>query len=232
MGRREGIGDLLADGAKEAAAKIGRGAEKFAMHVGGEMVPMHDPRCAPGWGATYVSDPTPARHTRGGTQFIEGGMVNPEIFIPWGIKDVPSKLEKYNPAGKGEVHAIMSARQYLVETSGTCLFAADGINFPFIDLMKAVTGWDVGGEELIKTGKRIATLLHAFNLREGFKPKEFTIPPRIAGNPPLKAGALKDVTLDLEGLKRQYYEAMGFDPETGVIRKDRIRELGLQDILL
>lgn len=231
MAKREGIGDLLADGAKIAASKIGRGAEKFAMHVGGEMVPMHDPRFAPGWGATYVSDPTPARHTRGGTQFLESGMVNPAIFAPWGVKGLPDKLEKYDPTGKGKIHAIISARQYLVEVSGTCLFAADGLNFPFIDLMKAITGWDLTGDELITTGQRIATLLHAFNLREGFKPKEFTMPPRIAGNPPLKVGALKDITLDLEGLKRQYYEAMGFDPETGAIRKDRIEALGLNDIL-
>jgi aldehyde:ferredoxin oxidoreductase len=231
MGRREGIGDLLAEGAKAAATKIGRGAEKFAMHVGGEMVPMHDPRFAPGWGATYVSDPTPARHTRGGTQFIESGMVNPEIFVPWGVKDVPSKMEKYNPAGKGKIHAIMAARQYLVETSGACLFAADGVSFPFLDLMRAVTGWDLTDEEVIQTGKRIATIFHAFNLREGFKPKDFTMAPRVAGDPPLKAGALKGITIDVEDLKRQYYEAMGFDPGTGEIRKDKIKELGLQDIL-
>jgi aldehyde:ferredoxin oxidoreductase len=231
MCTREGIGDLLAEGAQVAAAKIGRGAEKFAMHVGGEMLPMHDPRFAPGWGATYVSDPTPARHTRGGTQFIESGMADPTIFIPWGFKDIPSKVEKYNPAGKGKIHALMVARQYLVETSGTCLFAADALHFPFLDLMKAVTGWDLMDEEVIETGKRIATLLHAFNLREGFKPKDFTIPPRASGNPPLKAGVLKDITLDIEGLQRQYYEAMGFDTQTGEIRKDRIEALGLKDIL-
>jgi aldehyde:ferredoxin oxidoreductase len=231
MCTREGIGDLLAEGAQVAAAKIGRGAEKFAMHVGGEMLPMHDPRFAPGWGATYVSDPTPARHTRGGTQFIESGMADPTIFIPWGLKEVPSKLEKYNPAGKGKIHALMVARQYIVETSGTCLFAADALHFPFLDLMKAVTGWDVNSEEMIETGKRIATLLHAFNLREGFKPRDFTIPPRASGNPPLKAGVLKDITLDIEGLQRQYYEEMGFNTKTGEIRKDKIEALGLKDIL-
>lgn len=195
------------------------------------MLPMHDPRFAPGWGGTYVSDPTPARHTRGGTQFIESGMVDPEIFITWGLKDVPSKIEKYDPAGKGKIHALVAARQYLVEASGACLFAADALHFPFLDIMQAVTGWDLNDEELMKTGKRIATMLHAFNLREGFAPGDFTAPPRVSGNPPLKAGSLKDITLDLEGLKRQYYEAMGFDTNTGEIRKDRIVELGLQDIL-
>jgi len=227
----EGIGEILAEGAKGAAEKIGKGAEKFAMHVGGELLPMHDPRFTPGWGGTYVSDPTPARHTRGGTQFIESGMVNPEIFIPWGLKDVPPKIEKYDPAGKGEIHALVAARQYLVETSGTCLFAADALHFPFLDLMKAVTGWDLNDDELMKTGKRIATILHAFNLREGFKPSYFTAPPRAAGDPPLKVGSLKDITVDLEDRKKQYYEAMGFDTNTGKIREDIIEALGLQDII-
>jgi aldehyde:ferredoxin oxidoreductase len=98
-------------------------------------------------------------------------------------------------------------------------------------LMNATTGWELTVEELIKTGQRISTLLHAFNLREGFKPNDFKMPPRISGNPPLKVGLLKDISINFEDLKRQYYEAMGFDTNTGEIRKDRIEALGLKDIL-
>jgi aldehyde:ferredoxin oxidoreductase len=57
------------------------------------------------------------------------------------------------------------------------------------------------------------------------------MPPRIEGKPALKAGSLKDVTLDLEGLKKQYYEAMKFDYTTGAIQQERIAELGLEHIL-
>lgn len=228
MCQREGIGDILAEGVKVAATKIGKGAEKFAMHVGGQEIPMHDPRQAPGWGATYVSDPTPARHTRGGTQFIEQGALPAELVTPWGL---PAKMEKYDPTNKGKAHALAAARQHVVETSGACLFAADALSFPLLDFLKAITGWDLTYPELIRTGQRIATLLHGFNLREGFKPADFTMPPRVAGNPPLKVGPLKDITIDFENLKRQYYEAMGFDPVTGKIKKERIVELGLQDVL-
>jgi aldehyde:ferredoxin oxidoreductase len=192
------------------------------------MLPMHDPRQAPGWGATYASDPTPARHTRGGTQFAESGMAPQHVMDLLGI---PVRLEKYNPKGKGKYHAILAGWQHLINTSGACLFGADGLNFRFIDLMRAITGWDLNIENLIQTGQRIATLLHAFNLREGFKPADFTVPPRVCGKPPLTAGSLKDVTIDVEELKKQYYEAMGFDPQTGEIGKDRIAALGLQDIL-
>jgi aldehyde:ferredoxin oxidoreductase len=228
IGNREGIGDILAEGGKIAAEKIGKGAEQFAMHVGGEMLPMHDPRQAPGWGATYASDPTPARHTRGGTQFAESGMAADHVMNLLGI---PVKLEKYNPKDKGKYHAILAGWQHLINTAGACLFAADGLNFRFIDVLSAITGWDLNVENMVQTGQRIGTMMHAFNLREGFKPKDFTLPKRVCGIPPLTAGKLKDVTIDVEELKKQFYDEMGFDQQTGKIHKDRIAALGLQDIL-
>lgn len=226
---REGIGDILAEGAKVASEKIGGGAEQFAMNVGGEMLPMHDPRCFPGWGATYVSDPTPARHVKGGTAFAEGGPVANEIV--YNALGVPIKMERYDTANKGKWHAIMAGWQHWVNTSGACLFAVDAMSFPFMDFMRALTGWDLDWGELEKTGRRIATILHAFNLREGFKPTDFTMPRRVNGDPPFKVGDLQGITIDTEGLKRQYYEAMGFDPKTGEIRKEVIDELGLRGLI-
>ena len=144
---------------------------------------------------------------------------------------IPAKLEKYNPEGKGEYHAVMAGWQHMVNVTGACLFAADGLNFRFVDLMSAITGWDLNAEKMVQTGQRIATMLHAFNLREGFKPSDYTMPARVCGDPPLTAGSLKNVKLDIEGLKKQYYEAMGYDSESGNIRKETIEKLGLQDIL-
>ena len=68
-------------------------------------------------------------------------------------------------------------------------------------------------------------------MREGFRPSDFTMPPRIEGKPPFKVGAFKDLTLDMEELKKQFYEAMGFDYRTGAIARERITELGLDGIL-
>jgi aldehyde:ferredoxin oxidoreductase len=228
IGRREGLGEILAEGPKIAAEKIGKSAEQFAMHVGGEPLPMHDPRHAPGFGATYVSDPTPARHTRGGTAFAEDGMASEPVMNLLGL---PVKMERYNPENKGVYHAVLAGWQHLVNTSGACLFAADALNFRLKDVLGAITGWELDIETLETTGKRIATMLHAFNLREGFKPSDFTLPPRANGIPPLTAGRLKGITIDSEGLKKQYYEAMGFDPVTGHIQPETIEALGLRDIL-
>jgi aldehyde:ferredoxin oxidoreductase len=228
IGRREGIGDVLAEGAQIAANKFGKGAEALAIHVGGQLIPMHDPRRAAGWGATYVSDASPATHTRGGTQFPETGMANPEIYEPLGV---PTHMDKYNPEGKGKYQAIMSGWQHLMNTSGVCIFAADGLNYRWVELMKAITGWDLTIENLKQTGQRIGTMLHLFNLREGFQLSDFTMPERARGNPPLSAGPTQGVTLEFEGLKRQYFEAMGFDLESGKFRKERLESLGLQDLV-
>ena len=64
IARREGIGDLLADGVKRAAQAIGPAAEPLAVHIGGQELPMHDPRFEPGLGAIYKLNATPGRHTQ------------------------------------------------------------------------------------------------------------------------------------------------------------------------
>lgn len=227
IARREGIGDVLAEGAKIAAEIFGKGADRLTIHVGGQLIPMHDPRRAAGWGATYVSEASPATHTRGGTQFPETGMANPDIYEPLGV---PVQLDKYKSEGKGKYQAIMSGWQHLMNCSGVCIFAADGLNFRWIELMKGITGWDLDIENLKKTGQRIGTMLHLFNFREGFKLSDFTMPERARGNPPLTAGPTRGVTLEFEGLKRQYFEAMGFDLAAGKFRKERLEELGLQNV--
>lgn len=93
---REGVGDLLADGSKAAAKKIGQGAERFSMEVGGESIPMHDPREDNGWGATYVADPTPGRHTRGGTQMLGNWSKKLKEML-----NLPEKFDPFSYEGKG-----------------------------------------------------------------------------------------------------------------------------------
>ncbi|MEM2104796.1 MAG: aldehyde ferredoxin oxidoreductase C-terminal domain-containing protein, partial [Candidatus Bathyarchaeia archaeon] len=207
---REGIGDVLADGVKMAAARIGRGAEKFAIHVCGQELPYHDPRNMPGWGIAYVCDPTPGRHTRG-------------------VNTAPIIKEERNLLGKGKIHAVGIARNHILSTSGLCFFGAF-LRIPLREVLEAVTGWNLNDEELVRTGHRIAVIMHAFNLREGLKPSDFTMPSRAAGDPPLKVGKLKDVTLDFETPKKEYYEAMGLNTETGRISTERIKELELDEI--
>ncbi|MDY6866036.1 MAG: aldehyde ferredoxin oxidoreductase family protein, partial [Halobacteriota archaeon] len=203
---REGLGDLLADGSKSASEKIGKGSEKYAMHVGGQEISMHDPRLNPSFGTTYLTDPTPGRHTAGGAGFIEWGMMG----LPVKGLETP-KLERYAYTGKGEVQALSSNLAQLTNCLGLCIFSGLLGPMPYVEIVNAVTGWDTTLEELIMTGERIQTLRQAFNVREGISASKLSIPDRILGKPPLESGPTGNVTIDIETLGRDYYKVMRWD---------------------
>jgi aldehyde:ferredoxin oxidoreductase len=205
---REGLGSILADGVQKASRKIGKASEQFAMHIGGQELPMHDPRNTPGYGTTYCTDATPARHMQGGSAFLEGGFM---------IPGVPFKQpEKYVYTGKGDLHRYMSNLSHIVNATGLCYFAVWIYGIEMIpQFMKHVTGKEYSMEDLITIGERIANLRMAFNLREGIKLSDWKIPGRMIGDPPLKAGPLKDVTIDLNTSAGEFCEKMGWDPKTG-----------------
>ena len=216
--QRKGLGAVLADGVRKAAAKIGKGSERYAMHIGGQEVPAHDPKLGRQYSVTYTLDATPARHTQGG----EG--LNPPKFLP------PFDPKSYS--GRAEAHRKGSNMLHVINCVGMCEFmyyslpSADVVT----DLLNAATGWKLTTDDLVKTGERIATLRHAFNLREGINPLKEKMPGRISGRPPLPAGPLKDVTIDMDTLQGEYLKAMDWDPVTARPSAQRLRELGLQDV--
>jgi len=221
MARREGFGDVLADGVKAAAEKIGKGSEKYAMHVGGQEVPMHDPRVFPGLGTGYISDATPGRHTAPN----EWGMSSPEIP---GVETVVIK-ERFDASSRERalVHAITVKWGHATRSLGICNFGGPG---NVIEFVKAATGWDVTGTELLDCGERIACIRQAFNVREGFRPSGFKLPDRIIGKPPFKTGPTKDITVDPVTQRREYFKVMDWSHATGKPSKKRMVELGLEDV--
>jgi aldehyde:ferredoxin oxidoreductase len=80
------------------------------------------------------------------------------------------------------------------------------------------------------TGERIATIRQAINVREGLTPKDFITPGRMVGNPPLEEGPVAHVTVDVETMVAEYYKAMDWDLETGKPSKQKLLELGLDDV--
>jgi aldehyde:ferredoxin oxidoreductase len=223
IARREGLGELLADGVKSAAEKIGKGAEAYAIHVGGQELPMHDPRNTPGYGTTYCTDATPARHMQGGSAFLESQMP---------IAGVPFKIpEKYTYTGKGDAHRFMSNISHIVNVTGLCYFAlwVYGINM-IPQFMESVTGEQYSLDDLLVIGERIANLRMAFNQREGVTFSQWEVPGRMIGDPPLQAGPLKGITIDLKTLTTEYCEKMGWDPKTGKPSSEKLEELNLTNV--
>jgi len=216
--KREGLGAVLADGVRKAAAKIGKGADKYAMHIGGQEVPAHDPKLGAHYYTAYVADATPARHTQGS----EG--LNPPGLLP--------AFDRKSYSGRGQAHRVASDMLHIVNCVGMCEFmfwslpSADIVT----DLLNAATGWNLTTEDLVKTGERIATLRHAFNLREGINPLKTAVPDRISGITPLQAGPLKGVTVDSNALLGDYFQAMGWDAVTAKPSAQKLKELGLEDV--
>jgi aldehyde:ferredoxin oxidoreductase len=219
LGKREGFGDILADGVKVAAEKIGRGAEQYAVHIHGQEPPAHNPKFEYGFASCYRMDATPARHMRWHGAFIPPGL------------PVPS----YEPGtwtGRGEAQKVDVVFNHALESLGLCVFVV--ATYPHVDTMvefiNAVTGWDMTLEELLVTGERIANLRQAFNIREGLNPLDYVVSGRLEGKPPLEAGPLAGVTIDQDTVNREFLEAMDWDLETTRPSRQKLLALGLEDV--
>ena len=224
IARREGIGALLADGVKRAAEKIGKGAEEFAIHAGGQELPMHDPRVAPSLAMAYEADATPGRHTQAALGFVEMGAPLPmELEVP-----LP---DKHTTTGKGPIEALFKKGIHVMNCAGVCMF--NSYVFPneaMPKLLAAVTGWELAQNELDVIGERVANLRQAFNVREGIVPKDMRIVGRPVGDPPLDEGPTAGVKVDEDALRKEFFQAMDWDVETGKPSKRKLQELGLDDV--
>jgi aldehyde:ferredoxin oxidoreductase len=218
IARREGFGNILADGVKIAAEKIGKGSEKYAMHVGGQEFAAHDSRGGHGFAIGYGAEPTPGRHTQGG----EGP--HPEGVIP--------KFDRHSFKGRGEPHKIGSNFNQVVNASGCCLLmVGDGYGHAdwLTESINVITGWDMNREEMLKTGERIDTMRQAFNVREGVK-LPFEFPDRMMGIPPKKVGPRAGITLNKDEVFNEYLTAMDWSLDSGKPSKKKLLELGLKDV--
>ena len=220
LAKREGFGDILANGVRMAAQQIGPVAEKFAMHIQGQEIPAHDPKAGRAFATTYRMDATPARHTQGG----EGAM---------GPANPPQQtFDRNSWSGRGEARRIGSSWHHATSAMGMCTFGLGALPSidSLMDMVRAVSGWDITVEELLKTGERINNVRQAFNIREGLNPLQFNMPGRIIGMPPKSAGPTKGVTVDEATVDSEYLKAMDWDLNTTRPSKRKLLELGLDEV--
>ena len=219
IAKREGFGDILADGMKVASEKIGKGSDEYAIHVGGQEVPMHDPRFTPGLATTYQLDATPGRHTQGG-----------ELIQPPGGLDL-KKFDRHQYTGRAEDQKILVNLMHVVNAAGLCMFGYLSYDAQsLVDFIRAVTGWEVSMDDLLVLGERIANLRLLFNLREGINNLEWKVPNRLLGHPPLTEGNVKGVELDEKAMTRDFLKVMGWDESTMRPSAEKLAELGLEDM--
>ena len=201
LAKREGIGDVLANGVKRAAEIIGKGAEQYAVHIGGQELGMHDPKVrssdprlsSPQ--ARYKMDATPGRHTVlfGPPSFIDTHFLNVTGLCHFGMWPEYEEL--------------------------------------MVGVFNAVTGWNITWNDMKKTGERVVNIRHAFNLREGINELKRPVHPRLVGNPPQAVGPLAGVTADIDAQVYWGLGALDWDRVTTKPSKARLLSLGgLDDI--
>jgi aldehyde:ferredoxin oxidoreductase len=230
MINREGLGDVLADGVKVAAAKIQQGSEKFAIHAGGQELAMHDGRYDPGFAVHNCVEATPGRHTIGSQLYYE-------LFRLWEkIKGLPEpdiiylKKSKYKPdKEKALASAACSKFMNVINAAGACFYGAllGPESFPLFDWLNAATGWEKTPEAYMEIGERIQTRKQQFNIKHGIHPADIQMPDRALGRPPLKQGANKGRSISIEKMVSDYWSVFDWDPQTGRPTSKALQRLGL-----
>lgn len=230
---REGFGDILAEGVKRAAGRIGRGAERYAMHVKGRELPMHEPRSKPGIGLMYALSPIGADH-----------MQCPHDPTYTRKRDDVRALNISTPVDRSDLGPAKVRTVYygmlwwgLEDCLGLCKFVyiphSAGVLTPnhVVEVVNAVTGWQTSLWELMKVSERAFNLIRAFNVREGITFKEDMLPERFFEE--LEFGARKGQRIDHEEFLKAiklFYEIAGWDSE-GKLTKAKLHELELEWVI-
>ena len=233
IGKREGIGKLLGEGVKRAAEALGQGAERFALHVKGQELPMHDPRGKKGLSLAYALSPTGADHMEAPHDPLYAGF-HPQGH-PMGVLGLIEPLDPLDLDPK-KVRAFFETQKVwsFYNSVGMCDFVGAPLNImeltPLVDYVNSVTGWNMSLYEAMKVGERNNTLARVFNNREGFGPSDDILPDRLhegIGNGVLKGS--KVGREEFMAARQTYYEMAGWGTD-GKPTPTKLAELGIADI--
>jgi Aldehyde:ferredoxin oxidoreductase len=220
IGERSGFGDILAEGVKRAAEKLGGDAPKYAMHVKGLEMPAYEPRAAKWQGLGFVTSPMGANHNI--------GYHTQEIFnVPF-----PRAVDRSAESGFADVTKWNQDTTAMWETGIVCVFPAMlGMFSPtlFAELMAETTGVEELGsvEYLLQVGERIFNLERLYNLRAGFMRGDDSYPRRMVTEPLANGGtSTGQVIKNLDGMLDEYYAVRGWTRES-VPTRAKLEELGL-----
>jgi aldehyde:ferredoxin oxidoreductase len=218
-GRREGFGDILAEGSATLAERFG--VPELAVTVKRLEVPMHDARAFSGMAVTYALSPCGASHMQGDMYAVDMGQCEvPEIGIELGDRFESSQE-------KGRIAARQQAWRNLYNALTLCQFQDIGVE-KMLTALKCVTGWDLTAEDLLNMGKRMVTLKRMLNMRRGITSADDTLPPLLLK--PFKEGGTEGNIPDMDALLKGAYSEYGWDPGTGKPTQETITKLGLDFI--
>lgn len=222
---RRGLGNLLAEGSWRAAQGIGQEALSYAMHVKGQELPMHEPRWKMGMGLGYALSVTGADHMHNihDNMYTKPGSALEDLRSLGILEPLPTNdlsLRKVRLLVYGTLARTIDNYLQL------CMFQPYG-NLQKVEIVRAVTGWNVSLWELMKVSERGTTLARLFNVREGLSSQCDDLPDRMFE--PFRNGPLAGVALDRQAFleaKQAYYAIMGWDAH-GVPTRGKLAELDI-----
>jgi len=227
--RREGIGDILAEGSARAARHFGKGAEQLVVASKGLEFAAHMPQVKRSCGLIYAVNPFGADHQSHEHDPAYGAY--PKKMAQFGLlsplPDTAMSAEKVR-------FALYMQQVYgITDTLDLCQFVWGPAWQLYdcnqmVDMVRAVTGWDVNLFELMKAGERRINMLRAYNAREGIGREADTMPPKMTI--PLKGGPSDGLFIaqeEFEKARKSYYEMAGWDPQTGYPTRSKLEELGI-----
>ncbi|MFC1654277.1 aldehyde ferredoxin oxidoreductase family protein [Myxococcota bacterium] len=222
IGKREGVGDLLAEGSREAAKRIGKGAADLTAEVKGLEIPMHDPRGWHGLGLAYMTSNRGACHNAHLVHPIEQGM---KTWMDLGFSD---NYDGQTDAGKGEL--VKKAEDFGVPCNSIPLCVFDMWTMEShdpIDALNAVAGWTLTLDDYLMIGARTWLLKRSLINMMGITSKDDRLPKKVLE--PLPDGGAANSTPDHERLRNDYYAARGLD-EKGYPTRETLAQAGLSDV--
>jgi len=231
IANREGLGDLLADGVKKAADKLGGRAVDFAVQVKGLEAPAHDPRSGKALAVTYGTGNRGSCHIHPVEAMgFDAGKMDFSLS-EFGLPD-PEDFDRWDEEGKGKVVKLLQDGGTIPDIIVVCkfmLYVGAEIK-DYADMLTGLTGWDIDGWELLEIGERVINLQKLFNQREGFDRGDDMIHPRMGKIPAFgKYKDQKDCAIyDYIAMLDEYYQERGWDKETGQPLPNRLKKLGLE----
>jgi aldehyde:ferredoxin oxidoreductase len=215
IARKEGIGDLLAQGVRKAAKSLGGGSERFAMEVKGMEIPGYDPRGTFGMALAYATSDRGACHQRAWTTKAE----------------IEGKLgERFSTQGRAKFVKGAQDERSVAYSLVVCDFAPLEVN-DFVSLLNTATGFNLSEEEYLLTGERIWNLARMYSIREGISRKDDCLPKRL--EEPLPDGPTKGKRISkamLDSMLTEYYELRGWNKE-GIPTPQKLSQLNLKECL-
>jgi aldehyde:ferredoxin oxidoreductase len=218
---RQDIGDVLAEGVREAARRIGDGAEEFAIHVKGLEIAYHDPRAFVSMAVNYATANRGGCHLEAASYWNGYGLTLPDAGYPESLPPQESSAEQAKLAYDWQNYASV------YNPLGLCKFLIKGKVGPerTSKIINTALGWDWTAEDVLTMGDKLFQLKRLINLRLGITAADDKLPERLVTEP-RPSGHAAGILPDMDLMRPIYYELRDWD-ENGVPRPERLEKLGL-----